>query len=97
MTPYHIFLLIFGTIGLTLIINRSYIFNPIRLYADKKNRHIGKLLKCSQCMGVWSTLINYLFIYLGLDIIVFAFAGSFFCYLTYLLMKPLFDKHDPDL
>ena len=97
MTIFHFFLLIFGTIGLTQIVNRSYILSPFRKWAKTKNIHIFKLLKCSQCFGFWASLINIALIYFGLEIITFAFVGSFICYLTHLLMQPLFDKHDSDI
>lgn len=48
-------LLLLGCIGITLIITRSKIFFPIRLWLcdDKPNRMRCEFIRCSQCVGFW--------------------------------------------
>ena len=92
-----------STIGLTLIITQSYIFDNIRHVAHKLSPTFGKLLKCSQCSGMYSGAIiktllliyNDEFIVSSLIIIlIYGFIGSLLSYLTYLLIKPLMNKYD---
>ena len=99
---FLIFLL--STIGLSLIITISYIFNPIRERADRINKKLGRLLKCNQCVGFWSALLiqfiilvnqraGFIFYWSDLYYIIYGFIGSFICFVVYLLIKPLIDKH----
>jgi hypothetical protein len=103
MLSFIIFLL--ATIGATLITTQSYLFKPIRKKACEKNQKFGKLLSCPQCSGVyWAIIIQFIillhermeFIFYWSDIyyIIYGFIGSFVCYLTYLLIKPLMNKYD---
>jgi hypothetical protein len=103
MINFLIFLL--STIGLTLIITHSYLFKNIRKRAEKINKNIGKLFRCPQCMGFYvAILIQYVIIWherMSFDLnvydlyyILYGFIGSFACYTTYLLIKPLIDKYD---
>jgi len=64
---------------------------------------LGKLLKCCQCSGMYSgailktlLLIYYQQLTANSFIIIFIYGliGSFLCYLTYLLIKPLINKYD---
>jgi len=96
-------LFILATIGATLITTQSYIFKHIRDKIQEMNQSLGKLLKCCQCSGFyWGIIIKtLLMIYyheltiMSLLIIpIYGFIGSFICYLTYLLIKPLIDKYD---
>ena len=92
---------ILATLGLTFIINHSYIIKPIK---DKiKNKSLTKLLNCSQCLGFYSGLLIQFIIILheqktlyssDLYYIIYGFIGSFVCYVAYLLIKPLMDKYD---
>jgi len=103
MMSFLIFLL--ASIGLTLIINLSFIFKPLREKMCKINSFIGKLLKCSQCTGFWASLFvqflvliheraSFIFFFTDIYFILYGFIGSFVCYLVYLLIKPLIDKYD---
>lgn len=103
MLSFLIFL--FSTIGSTLIITQSFAFKKIREKANDINSILGKLLKCSQCTGFYMALIcqfiilfkeRGLFIFYWTDFyfILYGFIGSLFCYLTYLLIKPLINKYD---
>lgn len=100
---FLIFLL--STIGCTLIITISFIFKNIRDKAKTINPLFGKLLSCSQCTGFYVALviqsiiliherISISFTWFDLYYILYGFIGSFVCYLVYLLIKPLIDKHD---
>ena len=100
---FIIFLL--SSIGATLIITQSYLFKPVREKALKISPVLGKLFKCSMCMGFWISLIIQLvilfkermeFVLYWSDFyyILYGFIGSFVCYVTYLLIKPLMDKYD---
>ena len=56
-----IFLL--ATIGMTVIITDSWLFNRIRLKAESKNKYLGKLLSCNLCCGFWpAVLVKFLLI-----------------------------------
>jgi hypothetical protein len=103
MIDFIIFLL--SVIGSTMITTQSYLFKPIRLYGEKINKHLGKLLKCTQCSGFyWGVIIkiimliserNDIIFYISdINLILFGFIGSFISYLTYLLLKPLINKYD---
>lgn len=101
MLEFIIFIL--STIGLTLIVTQSYIFKPLREKINKINTHLGKLLHCTQCFGFWSAILikillliynHQLVISSLIIIIIYGFIGSFICYLTYLLIKPLMNKFD---
>ena len=103
MLSFIIFLL--ATIGATLIITQSYIFKIIREKAQKINPSLGKLFKCTQCSGFYVAIIiqliilmkergEIIFYYSDLYYVIYGFIGSFVCYLTYLLIKPLMDKYD---
>jgi len=92
---------ILATIGLTFIITQFYIFEGVRNYITKHSKFFGKLIHCPACMGFWNSLLikTLLIIYyhqiLSITIIlIYGFIGSFVCYLTYLLIKPLMDKYD---
>jgi len=94
---------ILSTIGLTFIITQFYIFKWLRDYITEHSVFFGKLFNCTACMGFWSgcliktlLLIYYhqLILLSFIIIIIFGFIGSFVCYVTYLLIKPLMDKYD---
>jgi len=94
---------ILSTIGLTLIITTSYIFTGFRNHMAKISPKLGKLFKCSMCLGFWNGLIikSLLFIYYGVTftyfspiiILLYGFIGSITSFVVYLLIKPLMDKH----
>jgi hypothetical protein len=93
---------ILSTIGLTFIITQFYIFKNIREYISKHSKFYGKLFQCTACMGFWcgclikTLLLIYYhqFILFSLIIIlIYGFIGSFTSFLTYIIIKPLMDKH----
>lgn len=103
MLNFIIFIL--STIGATLIITQSYLFKNLREKLNNKNKKIGKLFSCSQCMGFHIGLIvqfiiilnirkEFIFYWYDFNIILYGFIGSFVSYLTYLLIKPLINKYD---
>jgi len=93
-----------STIGLTFILTQSKLFKPFREWCKRKNKLLGYLTSCSQCTGIYSGFIIY-FLYkityiipiininLG-ELINYGFMGSFICYLTFLLLKPLINEYD---
>lgn len=101
----NLILFISACVGLTFIINLSYVFKPIRERALKANKHFGKLFKCSMCMGFWIGLgIRCLFMWHNGELVdlqwsdlynvVYGFSGSFFSYSAYLLLKYFMEKYD---
>ena len=93
-----------STIGATMITSQSYLFKPIREYGQKINKHIGKLLTCTQCSGFhWGIITqiiielnkrnDIIFYWTDFYFILYGFIGSFISYLTYLLIKPLINKY----
>jgi len=101
----HFLIFLLSTIGATLIITQSYIFEPIRKKFNKIGPKFGKLFECSQCIGFYIALIvqfiillkermEFIFYLSDIYYILYGFIGSFVCYLTYLIMKPLMDKYD---
>lgn len=101
MLNFIIFIL--STIGLTFIITQFYIFKDIREFVSKHSIFFGKLFHCPACMGFWCgcliktlLLIYYhqIIVLSFIIILIHGFIGSFICYLTYLLIKPLMDKYD---
>jgi len=101
----NLFVFFFACVGLTFIVNISYIFKPIRLWTKNKNKHIGKMLDCSQCVGFWAGLtiraldMWHQNLFLNLDWsdlynICYGFASSFVCYAVYLLLKYFMVKYD---
>jgi len=97
MLDFIIFIL--STIGATFIIVFFYIFKWLRDFMKKISPNfLGKLFSCPACMGFWNGLlvryIQTIHYELDINIILYGFIGSFVCYLTYLLIKPLMDKYD---
>lgn len=101
----NLLLFFLACLGLTFIVNVSYITRPIRDFAERVNKHLGKFLKCPQCVGFWSGLLvraadmwyNGLFLtiqWVDLYNICYGFASSFVCYAVYLLLKFFMDKYD---
>ena len=88
------FILFFlATCGLTTIVTKSYLFKSIREFIIKKNKHIGKLISCPMCFGWWGSIAIF-FLPANLIFFKYAFAGSFICYLAFLLMEGLVRKYD---
>jgi len=92
-------------LGLTFIINISYVFKPIRDKANSISPKLGKLLKCPQCIGFWVGLMiralemwhEGMFAYIqwsDLYNVCYGFASSFMCYASYLLLKYFMEKYD---
>lgn len=44
---------ILASVGLTLIITESFLFEPVRSKISKSSEKIGYLFGCPMCMGVW--------------------------------------------
>jgi len=44
---------LFGIVGLVIIITNSYLFEYIREKINKKNKILGILISCPQCLGFW--------------------------------------------
>ena len=84
---------IVASIGLTVIVTQSFLFDPVRQFLLKKNKYLGKLFHCPMCFGFWSIFI-VLFFKSFIPIINYGFITSLFCYIVYLLIKPLMDKYD---
>lgn len=91
--------------GLTFIITMSYIFAPIRNQAEKIHKTLGKLFKCTQCMGFWVGIFVRALMMWNQNLfatiqwsdaynVCYGFISSFFCYGAYLLLKDLINKHD---
>ena len=89
----NLILFFLATCGFTLIVTKSYLFRPLREYINKKNKNIGKLISCQLCFGWWASIAIF-FLPACLLFLKYAFAGSFVCYLAYLLMEDLVKKHD---
>ena len=83
-------LTVLATIGITAIINLSYIFKPLR---DKLKGVLilDKFINCPQCVGLW---VGALLFYLDNDLINYAGAGSLCAYTWFLLMKYFINKYD---
>jgi len=103
MLNFIIFLL--STFGATMIITNSFLFKGIRKFMCSKNIYLGKLFKCTQCVGFHVALMmqflilihernGLLFNWIDIYFILYGFIGSIFCYIGYLLLKPLIDKYD---
>ena len=105
MKDLLIFLL--SSFGATIIITGSFLFVPVRNWAAKKNKYLGKLFSCTQCMGFWTGAIikTYMLIkeYKWVnnvpvlnwgDTIMYGFISSIFCYILYLIIKPLIQRYD---
>lgn len=97
----ELIIFILATIGATFITTQSYLFNPIRNFVYTKNKHIGKLLKCSQCSGFyWGMIIKIMIQYINishiqiLDLFIYGCIGSFTSYTTYLLLAYFMEKYD---
>lgn len=85
-------LILLSSIGLTLIVTKSYLFKSIRLEAKRLNLYLGKFLACSMCFGFWSVFICY-YLYQLVPIINYCFIGSLLSY-TYTL---IFNKQIEEL
>ena len=105
MKDLLIFLL--SSLGATMIITGSFLFKSIREWAAKKNKYLGKLFSCTQCMGFWmGAIIKFYMIIKDCkdiskipilnfgDIIIYGFVSSIFCYVFYLIIKPLVQRYD---
>jgi len=45
---------ILASVGLTLIVTKSFLFDRIRIKAKELNSYTGKLLSCPMCFGFWA-------------------------------------------
>jgi len=85
---------ILSTIGLTIIVTQSKLFEPIRKGAGKIHSKLEYLLNCPMCFGVWSGILVHIIQTHKLDFLIYGFIGSFVSYLAYLLIRTLMDKYD---
>jgi len=83
-----------STIGLTIIVTQSKLFEPLRKGAGKIHSKLEYLLNCPMCFGLWSGIIVYILQTHKVDFLLYGFMGSFISYLAYLLIHPLMDKYD---
>ena len=81
MIEYFVMTLIAAT-GLTMIVVRSKIFEPLRLYLKNGNPTISYAINCSQCIGFWAGLLFGATTYTG---IYFSIAMAFSVSLTAML------------
>jgi len=97
----ELIIFILATLGITFIIVIHYIFKWLRDYLLKINpSFLGKGIKCPACMGFWCgmfvriiQILHYHYTF-DLSLLLYGFIGSFMCYITYLLIKPLINKYD---
>ena len=47
---------ILASSGVTVVISISSIFEPIRLFIQKRSSFLGELIACPMCTGFWSGL-----------------------------------------
>lgn len=80
-------LTILATVGLTTIINSSYLFKGVRSFFIF-NKHLHKFIHCPMCVGFWSGL------FLSGYSLKYALAGSISSYTWYLITKELVNKFD---
>jgi hypothetical protein len=85
---------ILSTIGLTIIVTQSKLFEPIRKGSGKIHKKLEYLLNCPMCFGLWSGIMVYILQTHKVDFLLYGFIGSFVSYLAYLLIHPLMDKYD---
>jgi len=81
MIDYFVMTLIAAT-GLTMIVVRSKLFEPLRLYLKDGNPTISYAINCSQCIGFWAGLLFGAATFIS---IYFAIAMAFSVSLTTML------------
>jgi len=46
-----------ASVGVTVVISISSIFEPIRLFIQSRSSFLGELITCPMCTGFWSGLL----------------------------------------
>lgn len=47
------FVFLFGSIGVTLILSGSSLFESARDFVSSKSEFLGELVECPMCLGMW--------------------------------------------
>lgn len=79
--------IVMSSVGLTIILTESFLFEPAREYISKKSDKIGYLVSCPMCMGVWTGACVSLFY--GLDPFKVAMLTSLFSFIIMSLINTL--------
>ena len=74
-------LIICSGVGITFIVTRGKIFKSFREWVTIKNRAIGEIVTCPQCLGIYAGGISYLLVRFNLDILVYGLIVSLVCFI----------------
>jgi hypothetical protein len=81
-----------SSIGLTLIVTKSFLMKGFRLMAIGLNPYAGKLFACGMCFGFWAFILCY-WIYRIAPIVNYCFIASLLSYTYILLFDDRMDRH----
>ena len=56
------FLILLGSVGITIILTRSSLFEKPRDFIEGKSSLMGELVSCPMCLGMWVGFITSLFV-----------------------------------
>ncbi len=56
------FLILLGSVGITIILTRSSLFERPREFVDSKSSLLGELVSCPMCLGMWIGFLTSLFV-----------------------------------
>ena len=79
--------IVMSSVGLTIILTESFLFESVREYISKKSDKIGYLVRCPMCMGVWTGACVALFY--GLDPFKVAMLTSLLSFIVMSLINTL--------
>jgi hypothetical protein len=88
------FKILASAIGLTFIVNRSFLFASVRTLAKDKKECLYRLLVCPMCFSFWAYLICYGLELYGLGIINWCFISSLMAFLIYIYFADKLKKYD---
>ncbi len=79
---YQLFFFTLATVGITFLITYSVIFEPLRIFVDKRSDFLGELFSCPMCAGFWTGLVVSLISFPEYNIIYAGAITSFVCWVV---------------
>ena len=76
----------FASVGMTIIVTQSGLFEGLRGYIDSKSSFFGELFSCPMCFGFWAGVFmsaySYIMYGINVDPFMLGCSSSIFSFLT---------------
>ena len=81
----------FASVGMTIIVTQSGLFERFREYVDRKSSFFGELFSCPLCFGFWAgvfmSMYSHLLYGIKIDPFMMGCASSIISFLTFKFMN----------